>query len=388
MATYKVLQDIEAEDKLFGPFTLKQFIFAAVAIGIGFLGVRILIAGLPIFVTAPIILALLPFFLVFGFLAAPIGQDQPNDVWLFARLRFLFKPRVRIWNQDGISELVTVTAPKKVETVFTKDFTQDEVHSRLRALANTVDSRGWAVKNVNTNLFSSTGYLEGNQSDRLLDPGSLPQEVSNIEVLPSDDMLDPRTSATAQHLDQLIKQSSAQHKQQVISQMSNPTPAAPQAPTQDYWFMNQPAAPQTPLPQDYATFASQQVVAPGAQDVAQAAEATEEEKMLIQKITAEQKQADTHANDHMKVLQPLHDREGNLVNPGPQPATVAADAETASQPAPPNTVQTDANKRQDPINPAILGLANNDDLDVATIARQAQKINGPNDDGEVVISLH
>ena len=31
MATYKVIQDIEAEDKLVGPLTLRQFIYAGIA---------------------------------------------------------------------------------------------------------------------------------------------------------------------------------------------------------------------------------------------------------------------------------------------------------------------------------------------------------------------
>ncbi|MGH7158305.1 MAG: PrgI family mobile element protein [Candidatus Saccharimonadales bacterium] len=31
MATYKVIQDIEAEDKILGPLTLRQFIYAGVA---------------------------------------------------------------------------------------------------------------------------------------------------------------------------------------------------------------------------------------------------------------------------------------------------------------------------------------------------------------------
>lgn len=42
MATYKVIQDIEAEDKLVGPLTLRQFIYAAIAAVcayISFLGV-------------------------------------------------------------------------------------------------------------------------------------------------------------------------------------------------------------------------------------------------------------------------------------------------------------------------------------------------------------
>ena len=37
MATYKVIQDIEAEDKFAGPFTLKQLVFGMC--GIGFYGV-------------------------------------------------------------------------------------------------------------------------------------------------------------------------------------------------------------------------------------------------------------------------------------------------------------------------------------------------------------
>lgn len=367
MATYKVLQDIEAEDKLFGPFTLKQFIFAAIAIVIGFIGFRVAITGIPVFIKVPFILMLLPFFAVFGFLAAPIGQDQPNDIWLFARLRFLFKPRLRIWNQDGLSDLVTITAPKRVETVFTKDFTQDEVRSRLQALANTVDSRGWAVKNVNTNLFGQASYVATTTSDRLLDPASLPQEVTSIDVLPSDDMLDTNNNATAQHLDQLVKQSTSEHKQQVRQQVSGQQ-TAQQPSAQDYWFMNQPAAPKISLPQDYATFSNQPVVTPGTNDVIQSVEETAEEKALAEKLIAEKQQAQAHVSDHMRVLQPLHDKEGKPV-PQPQPVVTQKTPEI-------------------PVNPAILELANNDDLNVATIARQAQKMNKPKDDGEVVISLH
>ncbi len=382
MATYKVLQDIEAEDKLFGPFTLKQFIFLGIALSIGFVGFQILTAGLPTLVSVPAIAVLFPFFAIFGFLAAPIGQDQPNDVWLFARLRFLFKPRTRIWNQDGINNLVTVTAPKKPETVLVKNFTQDEVRSRLQALAHTVDSRGWAVKNVNTNLFGTTEYTSQVPSDRLIDPSTLPQEVSNIEVLPTDDMFDTRSSTTAQHLDQLVRQSSDQVRERARSQMLAPSSAEPQPTGQDYWFMNQPAAPQEALPQNYATFAGQQVISPGATDANSAAKESDEEKALLDKIKAEKEITERRDTSHMRVLQPLHDAEGN-----PLPQTQAAPAvpeQATAQPAPPAQAQ----KAQDSINPAVRGLADNNDLDIATIARQAKKLNQPNDDGEVVINLH
>ena len=67
----------------------------------------------------------------FGALAAPIGKDQPTEVWLLARIRFFLKPRQRLWNQDGMSQLVTVTAPKKEERVLTDGLSQTEVRSRL-----------------------------------------------------------------------------------------------------------------------------------------------------------------------------------------------------------------------------------------------------------------
>lgn len=368
MATYKVLQDIEAEDKLFGPLTLKQFIFAAITILLIYLEFIIITAALPIFIKFPFFLVLLPPILILGFMASPIGRDQPNDVWLLARLRFLFKPRTRIWNQDGLSVLVTITAPKKEVRNFAKSFTQDEVKSRLQALATTMDTRGWAVKNVDTNLYAQPGYLSSDpSSDRLLDPTSIPQEVPALDIRAADDMLDPSSNTTAQNLDKLIKQSSTQLKEHVKSQLSG-SPSQQSPTPQDYWFMNQPQVPSMQLPQDYATFASQKVVAPGADDAASGAVATDEEVALAHKIAEEKRQAKSHINDHIKVVQPAGTGQPT---PSANPVSTGTD-----------------NRIQEANNPAIINLAQNNDLDVATIARQAEKISGQRDDGEVVISLH
>lgn len=208
MATYKVLQDIEAEDKLLGPLTLKQFIFAALFLGLGFVGFLTITSGAPSFIKLFMASILLPFMLILGFLAAPIGQDQPNDVWLLARLRFLFKPHRRVWNQDGMSQQVTITAPKREIHVYSDGLSQTEVTSRLQALASTMDSRGWAVKNVTTNLYSQPGYLSpGADSDRLVSPAEFPQEVAPVNVQAADDILDTANNPIAQHLDQLVQQS-------------------------------------------------------------------------------------------------------------------------------------------------------------------------------------
>lgn len=369
MATYKVLQDIEAEDKLLGPLTLRQFIFAAITIGIGFIQITLLISSAPMVLKLPFAIILLPFLLVFGFLSAPFSRDQPNDVWLIARLRFLFRPRVRIWNQDGIQELVTVTAPKHEERIFTDNLTQTEVKSRLGALASTLDSRGWAVKNVNTNLFTAPSYLTSNSgSDRLVDPSQLPQEVSIIEVQPSSDIFDS-SNVRAQHLDQLVQQATSQHKQQVIAQMSQEvTKSEAPAPAPDYWFMNQTSEPQA-VPPDFATFSKQQVIAPGAA-VDTEAQATDEEKALIAKSSAATQEVTTHMKDRLKVLQPLHDRDGKIT------------------PRPP--VDQQAHTEQDktmPLNPTLQALSQDNNRSVATIAKEAKQATS-HDDGEVVISLH
>src|SRR6185295_1780581 len=108
MAQYKVIQDVEAEDKLLGPLTLRQFIYA---------GITAILLYLSYFAATHsatfLIIIFFPFALVTGFFAFPWGRDQPTEVWALAKVRFLLKPRRRIWDQSGAKELVTITAPKK-----------------------------------------------------------------------------------------------------------------------------------------------------------------------------------------------------------------------------------------------------------------------------------
>jgi hypothetical protein len=110
MAQYKVLQDIEAEDKLLGPLSLRQFLYAVIALVLGFVMFQL-------FTVHPLLpIPLLPPAALFAVLAAPFGRDQPSEVWLLAKIRYILKPRRRIWDQAGLQELVTVTVPKKIET--------------------------------------------------------------------------------------------------------------------------------------------------------------------------------------------------------------------------------------------------------------------------------
>lgn len=377
MATYKVLQDIEAEDKLLGPLTFRQFIYAGVCIFLLYLAFLTINNGFGLI--APVFV--LPAFL-FGFLAFPWRGEQPTEVWALAKVRFYIKPRKRIWNQSGIKELVTVTAPRQVEHDYTNGLSQNEVRSRLKALASTIDSRGWAIKNVNASMYGQAGLLNGSDtSDRLIGIGSLPQPVAT-DTQGTEDMLDLQNNRVAQQFDSMMAASAKAHRAEIEKRLQENTPPPvpppptpqplqqPQQPANDYWFLNQPTQGVSTVPQDTVTF-NTQVVAPGSSastlPVA-AANPTPDEEQFIKRLKNEPAFS-PNMHGHLHVIQPL----------SVQQAAQQVKPQTAQQPTPaPKVTQTP--------DPAIVDLARNDDLNVATIAREAQKRKEPPD--EVVISLH
>ena len=217
MAQYKVIQDIEAEDKLLGPLTLKGFIYAIIAIFCGFINFRLIVAsGLGPLKWLLVLVFLLPM-LLFGVLASPLGRHQPTEVWLLARIRFLLKPKRRIWSQSGILHLVSITAPKKINEYHTKGLSETEVKSRLQTLASTLDSRGWAVKNL---TIAPERLEEEAQSDRLVAPTTLSTTASDIDIQPADDIMDEQNNPTAQYLVGLMEDADAERKVNVVNKFN------------------------------------------------------------------------------------------------------------------------------------------------------------------------
>ena len=209
MAQYKVIQDIEAEDKILGPLSLRQFIYAGVTIMLGFVAFRLFVANLWY-----IAIIFLPPALFFGLLAAPLGAQQSSEIWLLAKIRFFVFPKKRIWNQDGIQELVTITVPKRVERQLTKGFSQEEEKSRLKALADTMDTRGWVVKNA------LPGSFNAGDTERLFDisPTANPTDSTS-------DIFDASSSQTAMKLEQMLKEHTTAQKQGIIEKIQTPMPA-------------------------------------------------------------------------------------------------------------------------------------------------------------------
>jgi hypothetical protein len=370
MATYKMIQDIEAEDHIIGPLSLRQFIYALVCALFLYINFVLLTKHL-----AFLMIIFAPPALFTGFFAFPFGGDQPTEVWALAKIRFWFKPRQRIWDQSGVKELVTVTVPKKIERNLTNGLTQNEVKSRLSALANTIDSRGWAVKNVNVNLYAGLGSMQP-VSDRLIDLSTLPQEVPSYDVQASDDIMDERNNPIAHQFDSLITASSQAHHQQLINQMNagaaaQTAPITPAAPA-DYWFMNQPAQ-QTQLPANQAVFTAPYTVVPGTvpQTVSAPIQSNDTEEAFIAKI---------HADDARE-----HESKSNLHTIQPLSSQAPLAVPIVAVPVPTTPVPAPVSSSPEPVDPAILSLARNNDLNIATLAREAHK--SQHSDGEVVISL-
>lgn len=142
MSVYKVPQDVEADDKLLGPFSPRQFIYLLVTAGL------IGLAWFLFTIFPGLIIIPLPFIIFFGLLALPIRKDQPMEAYFAAIISFNLKPNKRIWQPDGKEHLIEILAPKKPETDRTKGIRQEEAVRRLSYLADIVDSEGWAIKHA------------------------------------------------------------------------------------------------------------------------------------------------------------------------------------------------------------------------------------------------
>jgi len=217
MAVYKLIQDVEAEDKLLGPLTLKGFIYILIAGLLAFINIKMLLAPDLGNVKWALIAILLPPMILFTVLALPLGGEQPTEVWLLSRIRFALKSRQRIWDQSSLNDLVTITVPPKLDRQLTKTYSQTEVKSHLKTLALTLDSRGWAVKNVNLNAPAPTSYLppDGQDPERLVGEGAVPQAVPAVDVHASDDILDEENNPKAQKVQGMMLKKDEQKKVEI-----------------------------------------------------------------------------------------------------------------------------------------------------------------------------
>jgi hypothetical protein len=327
MAVYKVPQDVEADDKLIGPFSFRQFIYLLIVAGAGFIGWFLAQLFLPLFVIV------LPVIVLFGALALPLRKDQPMETYLAAIVSFYLKPRRRLWNPDGTQTLVEITVPKVIEVRRTKDLSEAEAEQRLSYLASIVDSRGWAVRGV--------------QGQGPTSPGSMTNDAY-FEAQSTPDMLD-ETTGVGQAFDQRLDQSAAKHHQEMLDRVRNQSAEVTAEVVPPPAGVAQPVMPPMPVADPYASLQSPSSPQPAADDPSIHLSMTPYPAM------------------HQSVINPISKSD-------PKKTTPKTEAEKPSE-------------KQ--LSPDIINLANNPDLSVETIAREANRIQEKEklSEDEVVISL-
>ena len=193
MSVYKVPQDVEADDKLLGPFNFRQFIYLIIVAGC--IALEIFLWG----IFPGLIILPLPIIIFFGALALPLRKDQPMETYLAAVVSFYLKPNKRFWQPDGVEHLIQISAPVNREEHLTKELSQNEASRRLSYLADIVDTEGWAIKHsiapINTTVR---------------------EEYSN-EARAAEDMFN--NSRVSSNVDNLLNQHDQRRKQQIMQNL-------------------------------------------------------------------------------------------------------------------------------------------------------------------------
>jgi len=294
MAQYKVPQDVEADDKLLGPFSFRQFVYLLIAGGCIALAVG-LFQLFPLLCIIPILPAL--FFII---LALPLKKDQPMETYLAALVSYYLKPHNRIWEPGQKDATIEITAPKIVDDNRSRDISGEEATHRLSFLANIVDTGGYAIKGVSSSNMREDLVAEANATNDMF-------ETNHFDVLG----------------DTIQKDENERHEE-VIKEMK---------------------------------------------------EAIEKSESIGGNI------------GEQPVIQKRFESEDAAKSPTlSSPVVIMPDTSAAKK-----TEETKAEPKQKdstiPPKPSIIELANNSDFTVATIAKEANRINRK-DEGEVFISLH
>ncbi len=186
MATYKVPQDVEAEDRLLGPFTFRQFVYLLIAAIAGALAAA-LFQIFPLLAILP-----LPVIIFFLILALPLKKDQPMETYLAAIVSFYMKPNKRFWRPGQGETTIQITAPKIVEKSRTRDISEEEASHRLSFLSNLVDSEGYAIRgnhngNFTENFITDTedvnDFMDDSQNQNLINLMQKEKVARHTEII-------------------------------------------------------------------------------------------------------------------------------------------------------------------------------------------------------------
>lgn len=156
---YKVPQNVDIEDKVIGPLTLRQFMIMLIAVGIivilNFMMVgalRLLFWLVAMFICA---IAITFSFVRYG--------DQRLEIFAFSAYKTLTKPRKRVWKKESIILQETHKAAPAPEQKETHKKNLDEARNDFQRLAEVVDSGGFSTLGGKDRITATTSIPTNDQ---------------------------------------------------------------------------------------------------------------------------------------------------------------------------------------------------------------------------------
>ncbi|MBR3246403.1 PrgI family protein [Candidatus Saccharibacteria bacterium] len=325
MAQYKVPQDVEADDKLLGPFSFRQFVYLLIAAGC----IALAVAFWQIFPALAIIPALPALFFII--LALPLKKDQPMETYLAAIVSYYLKPRTRTWTPGQRDSTIMISAPKNEDDTRARDLTGEEATHRLSFLADIVDTEGQAIKGMNGHMNEDI-VVEANTTSDIF-------ENNHFDSLEST----------------IAKDENARHEEVVRE-------------------MREAIRKNENLEMSGATIQKYEEEKPKEEPVEQRSSVSEKTEENVVKEPEQASMAEVVANFGDKP-----DFDSQVV--------VSPDLSTVEKPVEKSNKTQSEKVETESAKPSIIDLANNPDFSIATIAKEANRIK-ERDEGEVFISLH
>ncbi len=406
MAQYKVPQDVEADDKLLGPFTFRQFVYLMIIgglVAVGFLLWQIF----PL-----LIIILVPPILLLGALALPLKKDQPMETYLSAIVSYHLKPHTRVWEPGEPDVTIIITAPKKTDEVHLKEISQEEASHRLSFLADIVDTEGYAIKGG----IKEDVYAEANNTKDIFEmaqTSTLNQALQSNASTHHEELVNQMREAIERNNAFSANNTSIGHhfnnpQVQPLNQPTpyttpTPSPMTTVTPMPQSSFDAAPLSAGAPLNQNPITTANSAIIQPDLplpetaippsynEQMAEKSEYLPEDE--IERLEGK----DTHHEEHeeepqVDYYEENQDSEKQHDEPRPEhhddsePESEQHDEpeSTPEEPEPQPEPKPEPQPSQE-----MIDLANNPDFSIETIAQQANRISEiDNNKDEVYVSLH
>ena len=185
MAQYKVPQDVQREDKIIGPFSLRQFLFLVGGAMGGYIAYQLfsVMGGFQV----GFMVGVLIFLGISAFAVIEI-QGMKLTEYLAAIIVFALKPRKRVWQRDiTLPDIAVIKTPE--EKGKEKPNQQEEkgnIKSRLDQLAYILDTRGWGglTQEEGKGQQAPTQEAVENEPISTPPPQTAEEAVQNIQQAP------------------------------------------------------------------------------------------------------------------------------------------------------------------------------------------------------------